>query len=277
MEAGWIKIYRKIKDSSSYSRGLEYLGAMVWLVLNARHEDGWKDGREVKRGQLLVSRQQLAKIWKVSEQTTRTILDNLEADQFFTRESTKRGSIITICNYDIYQANENTINQESTNRSTNDFFEINQQSTNGNSNLTNSSSIGCNKTETATNQQTNQEPTTNKNERNNNHNACARIREKLAPAVDALFGDWLRMYSTVHNHDRELSEQAEASNLRKFMNLPEAQQIASLEWSIQRETKSVAIIDPEQAAAPAADAAAPVDEWELMKAAARSAGKGVSA
>lgn len=243
MEAGWIKIYRKIKDSRSYSRGLEYLGAMVWLILNARHEDGWKDGREVKRGQLLVSRQQLAKIWKVSEQTTRTILDNLETDRFFTRESTKRGSIITICNYDIYQVNENTTNQEPAN---------NQP-------------------------RANQEPTTNKNERNNNHNACARIREKLVPAVNALFSDWLRMYSTVHNHDRELSEQAEASNLRKFMNLPEAQQIASLEWSIQRETKSVAIIDPEQAAAPAADTAAPVDEWELMKAAARSAGKGVSA
>lgn len=244
MEAGWIKIYRKIKDSRSYSRGLEYLGAMVWLILNARHEDGWKDGREVKRGQLLVSRQQLAKIWKVSEQTTRTILDNLEADQFFTRESTKRGSIITICNYDIYQANENTINQEPTK---------NQP-------------------------RANQEPTTNKNERNNNnHNACARIREKLAPAVDALFSDWLRMYSTVHNHGRELSEQAVTSNLRKFINLPEAQQIASLEWSIQRETKSVAIIDPEQAAAPAADTAAPVDEWELMKAAARSAGRGGAA
>lgn len=243
MEAGWIKIYRKIKDSRSYSRGLEYLGAMVWLILNARHEDGWKDGREVKRGQLLVSRQQLVTEWHVSEKMVRTILDQLESDSFLVRDSANRGTIITICNYDTYQSKENAEGQP----------------------------------EASAGPEKGQKRATNKNERNNNHNACARIREKLAPVVNALFGDWLLMYSTVHNHDRELSEQAEASNLRKFMNLPEAQQIASLEWSIQRETKSVAIIDPEQAAAPAADAAAPVDEWELMKAAARSAGKGVSA
>lgn len=243
MEAGWIKIYRKIKDSRSYSRGLEYLGAMVWLILNARHEDGWKDGREVKRGQLLVSRQQLVTEWHVSEKMVRTILDQLESDSFLVRDSANRGTIITICNYDTYQSKENAEGQP----------------------------------EASAGPEKGQKRATNKNERNNNHNAGARIREKLAPAVDALFGDWLRMYSTVHNHDRELSEQAVTSNLRKFMNLPEAQQIASLEWSIQRETKSVAIIAPEQAAAPAADATAPVDEWELMKAAARSAGKGVSA
>lgn len=248
MEAGWIKIYRKIKDSRSYSRGLEYLGAMVWLVLNARHEDGWKDGREVKRGQLLVSRQQLATEWHVSEKLVRAILDQLESDSFLVRDSASRGANrgtkITICNYDTYQSKGNAKGQ--------------QGADNG--------------------PKTGQKRASNKNERNNNnHNACTCIREKLAPAVNGLFSDWLRMYSTVHNHGRELSEQAEASNLRKFMNLPEAQQIASLEWSIQRETKSVAIIDPEQAAAPAADAAAPVDEWELMKAADRAARKGLQA
>ena len=237
MEAGWIKIYRKIKDSRSYSRGLEYLGAMVWLILNARHEDGWKDGRQVKRGQLLVSRQQLVTEWHVSEKMVRTILYQLESDSFLVRDSANRGTMITICNYDTYQSKENAEGQP----------------------------------EASAGPEKGQKRATNKNEiNNNNHNACTCIREKLAPEVNTLFSDWLRMYSTVHNHGRELSEQAEASNLRKFMNLPEAQQIASLEWSIQRETKSVAIIDPEQVQGPAPVPGAPKPgsddaEWKAMR------------
>ena len=248
MEAGWIKIYRSILDSPCGSRGAVYLGAMVWLVIQARHTDGYEKGVELKRGQLFVGRHEMAGLLDISEMAVRCLLAKLEQTGFITRKTTSKGTVITICNYDIYQGEE-TEEQPADNQ------------------------------QPASNQPaSSQQLTTNKELRiNNNNNACTRIRGKLAPAVDALFGDWLRMYSTVHNHGRELSEQAVTSNLRKFMNLPEAQQIASLEWSIQRETKSVAIIDPAQAAAPAADTAAPVDEWELMKAAARSAGKGVSA
>lgn len=167
MDSGWIKIYRKIENSRSYSRGVEYLGAMVWLVLNARHEDGWSDGKLVKRGQLFVGRKQLAEAWKVSEQTVRTILDVLEEDSFLTKQSTNRGTLVTVCKYDIYQVDESPANQQINQQATNGFFEINQPATNREIKSTGYTSIEYNSENITANQQINQQVTTNKNIINN--------------------------------------------------------------------------------------------------------------
>lgn len=179
MDSGWIKIYRKIENSRSYSRGVEYLGAMVWLVLNARHEDGWSDGKLVKRGQLFVGRKQLAEAWKVSEQTVRTILDVLEEDSFLTKQSTNRGTLVTVCKYDIYQVDESPANQQINQQATNGFFEINQPATNREIKSTGYTSIEYNSENITANQQINQQVTTNKNIINNTSIPPAHVREKF--------------------------------------------------------------------------------------------------
>lgn len=115
MDSGWIKVYRKIESSRSASRGVEFLGAMVWLILNARHDDGWHKGRLIKRGQLFVGRQALSEAWNVSEKKVRIILDQLECDSFFTRIGASSGTLITICNYDTYQSAEEIRGQQRAN------------------------------------------------------------------------------------------------------------------------------------------------------------------
>ncbi len=112
MLEGWVKVYRKIKESRSVSRGIEYLGAMVWLVLNANHTDGWHNGMECKRGQVFVGREMLAKRWKITERAVRTILSNLEKDEFMTSRTTNKGTVITICKYDSYQSIEEKNDQQ---------------------------------------------------------------------------------------------------------------------------------------------------------------------
>lgn len=103
MQRGYTKSWRKKYESKTASRGLLYIGAMDWLVGNANWKDGWHDGDRCERGQLFVGRNQLSKAWRVSQQTVRTILRNLETDEFLTIKPTNKGSVITVLNYDIYQ------------------------------------------------------------------------------------------------------------------------------------------------------------------------------
>lgn len=103
IDSGWIKLYRSMTSCKTSSRGLNFFGAMAWLVVKANYEESWYNGDKIGRGQLFVGRKYLAKEWKVGQQVVRTILSHLEDDDFLTIKSTKRGSIVTICNYDTYQ------------------------------------------------------------------------------------------------------------------------------------------------------------------------------
>ena len=106
MQSGYTKSWRKKYSGKTASRGLLYVGAMDWLVGNANFFDGWADGQRCGRGQLYIGRADLARVWKVSEQTVRTILRNLEKDGFVTSKSTSKGTIVTVSNYNTYQSEE---------------------------------------------------------------------------------------------------------------------------------------------------------------------------
>lgn len=104
--AGYVKIHRAILDSPCGSRGAVYLGAMVWLVMRARYADGYEKGVELKRGQLFVGRHEMAVLLDISEMSVRCLLAKLEQNGFITRKTTNRGTIITVCNYELYQGSE---------------------------------------------------------------------------------------------------------------------------------------------------------------------------
>lgn len=144
---GYTKSWRKKYAGKSATRGLLYVGAMDWLVGNANFKDGWTHGKKCGRGQLFVGRAALAQIWRVSEQTVRTILKNLESDGFLTSESTNAGTVVTITNYDVYQADDERYqptDQPATNQR---ILKIIKKSTNESTNregvLTDSISTAC--------------------------------------------------------------------------------------------------------------------------------------
>jgi hypothetical protein len=82
-------------------------GAWAWLVLKAC----WKPTKfsvagstiTVQRGQLCVSRSQLATAWGWSPSAVERFLARLQTEQMIGRETGQGRSIITICNYDKYQ------------------------------------------------------------------------------------------------------------------------------------------------------------------------------
>lgn len=65
---------------------------------------------ELERGQLATSRRFISEGFGIGEQVTRTFLENLENQGMINQRVTRWGTVITICNYDKYQLNENTGN-----------------------------------------------------------------------------------------------------------------------------------------------------------------------
>ena len=112
---GWVKIHRKIIEWEWHNSPAT-LSLFIHLLLLANHDDKEWHGVEVKRGQLVTGRKKLAECTGLSEQQIRTSLNRLKSTKEITISTTKKYSIVTICNYETYQLEQNPtkpINQPS--------------------------------------------------------------------------------------------------------------------------------------------------------------------
>lgn len=104
--SGWIKIHREIQGHW-ISQCPEKLGRWIDLLLLANFEDKkvLVGDRliEVKRGQMIMSFDYLAKRWNISKSTASKFIELLESDKMVERHTEQRKTILTICNYDSYQ------------------------------------------------------------------------------------------------------------------------------------------------------------------------------
>jgi len=104
--SGFIAMYRQaflhpiLKDGDRFR-------AWFWLVANAAWKDTQHDARgrtiEVKRGQICIGREHLAKEWNWSPSSVERFLTRLETEHMIERETGHGKSVITICNYEKYQ------------------------------------------------------------------------------------------------------------------------------------------------------------------------------
>lgn len=115
MQRGYVKIWRKLEDSGLIQLP-NTLALFMHLLLNATHKDrkvGTPNGVvHLKRGQFLSGRIELAARLRQSEQEIRTSLKRLENLEIISIESTNRFSIYTIENYNKYQDEQPTDNQQ---------------------------------------------------------------------------------------------------------------------------------------------------------------------
>ncbi len=110
MNKGWVSVHRKILDSPLWIQGtLTQKLLMVVLVMLASTSSRKVifDGKEIEllRGQLITSIDMLVEILGkgASIQKIRTALNNLKRYGFLTEKITKRGRLINIVNYKVYQ------------------------------------------------------------------------------------------------------------------------------------------------------------------------------
>jgi len=112
-DEGWVKLHRKSIHSQVFqTEGLWKL--WTWCLMKANHENRWisiKTGRGisevfVKRGQFLFGRNTAAKELKMRPRTVHKRIVKLENMQNLALKSDTHYSIVTICNYDLYQSSQ---------------------------------------------------------------------------------------------------------------------------------------------------------------------------
>lgn len=110
---GWIKIYREILNKPIWLLSTpEQKTILITILLMANHEENeweWKGGRYIcQHGQMITSLEKIAKKAGkgISIQNVRTALVRFEKYGFITNESTNSNRLITICNWEDYQAKE---------------------------------------------------------------------------------------------------------------------------------------------------------------------------
>ncbi len=111
MKRGWVKDWRKDEDwrwhPSNMDRPYTEYEAFKDLIKLANHEERQVpyegDYFLVKRGQRLTSQVRLAKRWKWSKTKVHRQLRNWQACDEIETQTNRRHTLITICNYDIYQ------------------------------------------------------------------------------------------------------------------------------------------------------------------------------
>jgi hypothetical protein len=132
MNRGYVKVWRKIEESGLMQLP-NTLALFLHILFNATHKDrkvGTPNGViELKRGQYISGRIELAKKLKQTEQQIRTSIDRLVNLDILTIQSTNRFSVYTIENYSKYQDNDDMINQQDNQQATNKQPADNQQTT----------------------------------------------------------------------------------------------------------------------------------------------------
>lgn len=119
---GWIKLHRKSLDHWLYKEGRPHTKREAWedLLLLCNHDDKKvliiNELIECKRGQSLMSLKSWAKQFKWTIQNVRTFFKLLKNDSMIVVEGLGKSTRVTICNYDIYQENQQASNKQTTNK-----------------------------------------------------------------------------------------------------------------------------------------------------------------
>lgn len=123
---GFIKIDRSILDWEWWDDLNTFRLWMTILLLANWKEKRWH-GKVIPRGSLWTSIETLSKKSGLTFQQTRTSLDKLISTGEITSEATNEGRLVTVVNYDVYQAVDFSVTNQSTNESTGDQQTSNKQ------------------------------------------------------------------------------------------------------------------------------------------------------
>jgi hypothetical protein len=119
--AGWIKLNRKLIDSLCF-KDSEILHVWVFLLLDANHGPSkalvGNQTVDVNPGQMITSRKRIAEYTGIQESKVERILTFLKTEQQIEQQSFTKYRIISICNWHLYQNDEQQNEQQVNNKRT---------------------------------------------------------------------------------------------------------------------------------------------------------------
>ena len=111
---GWIKLHRQFVNWEWFNDS-KTVHVFIYLLSMACHKEKKFRGEVIKPGQLMTGRKRIAADTNLSEQNVRTCLEHLKSTNEVTIKSTKKYSVITIVNWELYQQTNQVSNQQVTN------------------------------------------------------------------------------------------------------------------------------------------------------------------
>ena len=117
---GYIKLHRKIweNDFLNAEERFDRMSAWIWILTHANYKEGsfMKNGTiiHVGRGQLFASFVHLAAVWGWDRKTVRRFLGTLETEKMITITGHQKGHMLTVLNYNKYQASDDSEKFEGT-------------------------------------------------------------------------------------------------------------------------------------------------------------------
>lgn len=117
MDKGWIKLHRQFLEWEWYDEP-NCLRVFIHCLLKANHKDKRYRGDVIKRGTFVTSLEILSFELNLTVQQIRTVFDKLESTGEINRQSNRRGTILSICNYNSYQNEESKNNKQDNNKIT---------------------------------------------------------------------------------------------------------------------------------------------------------------
>jgi len=122
---GWLKLYRKLLESSVWKNSTaSHKAVLITILMKANHgECDWWDnsaGKNIvlKPGSFTTSNRQLAEDAEVSVKAVRNALERLEKQNFITSRAHRTFTLITIKNWNLYQPKQDEGHAKETQRST---------------------------------------------------------------------------------------------------------------------------------------------------------------
>lgn len=136
--SGWFAVSREILDHPIFNGRPDRLYAWIWILSNAAYRDTQQDVGgcivDVPRGSLCASQAMMQRGTGMSRQSLRTFIDLLKKenviDTYAAANTTKSRTIVKVCNYDKYQAQQPSQQPSSNQAATKEQPSSNQAATN---------------------------------------------------------------------------------------------------------------------------------------------------
>lgn len=149
---GWIKSYRAMLDNPVICKDAEHYAVWGYILHRAMNEDGVSvvfGGKRITlcRGQLITTRKKIAQHFNISESKVNRILKLFENEKQIEQQSSNLNTLISICNWDVYQSGEKQNEKQVKNEwktSEKRVKNINKKDKKDNNIHTHSNNISCN-------------------------------------------------------------------------------------------------------------------------------------
>lgn len=103
LKSGWIKLHRSLQDWQWWSDA-NMVKFFIYILMNANTRDAYLDGVLIPRGAMVTSYSKMSQECGLTIKQLRGILNKLIGTGEVAKQTTSKFTIITINNYDNYQA-----------------------------------------------------------------------------------------------------------------------------------------------------------------------------